>query len=217
MSQTDQKPQARRTAVRPATPADLRGMARCHRACFPDQFISRMGLRFAAAFYGAYLRHLEGIAFVAVDADSGEVAGVVAGGNPDIRAELLHWARRRFPFPLRWRALFDHVVRARVLGTVANKLGMGEDSVDRESTDWPAPSGRWAKLQVICVHAGCRGGGAAAQLMECFRQACRQAGYPTMDLSVYTDNTRAVAFYRKSGWQVVKDDGGTTFMRCNLA
>jgi ribosomal protein S18 acetylase RimI-like enzyme len=49
--------------------------------------------------------------------------------------------------------------------------------------------------------------------MERFRQACRHAGYPTMDLSVYTDNARAVAFYRKGGWNVVRQTDGTTFMR----
>lgn len=193
----------------------INGMARCHIACFPDQFISRMGLRFAKSFYEAYLIESDGLAFVAVDEGDGRVVGLVAGGDPDIRATFLGVAPHRFPFVLLWRYLTDCVVRSAVLRHLRSKLGRGGKSrIDEEISNWPQPGDLpWAKLQVIAALTDYRGSGVATALIQAFQTACREDGYRSMDLSVHTDNTRAIAFYKKNGWQIVKKTKGTTYMR----
>lgn len=201
--------------IKRAEPSHLDGMARCHIACFPDPFISRMGLRFAKAFYETYLTEPEGLSFAAVDESDGKVVGVAIGGGPDIRAMFMAKAPRHFPFTFLSRCLTDRVVRSAVLGHLRSKLGCGGKSrIDEEVSNWPQPGDMpWAKLQVIAVLTDHRGTGAATALIQAFQVACREDGYRSMDLSVHTDNARGIAFYKKNGWQVVEKTEGTTYMR----
>ncbi len=202
--------------VTAAGPQHLEGMARCHIACFPDQFTSRMGPAYAAAFYEAHIRGDGGIALVAADGN-GEVLGVAIGGRPGIREEFVASAKRRFLGALIARTLTDRVVLSALLARAGRRLGIGRRAADPGISAVVGDEHCWALLQVIAVVPRARGSGLADRLMDAFRSACLAAGYESMYLPVFTSNSRAITFYRKHGWQVVKEVAGSTYMRCPTA
>ena len=198
--------------VAPAESADLEGMARCHIACFPEQFTSRMGLRYATAFYDAYLRGPGGIALVALDG----AGWVVVGGRPAIRAEFLAAAKWRFLPTLLCKVLTHGSILASIARVALRKLHLARGVVVAIH-DVAGAEPRWAVLQVIGVLPQVRGTPVAGRLIEVFRQACREAGFASMYLSVFTANARAIAFYRRHAWDVVRQEGSSTYMRCSTA
>lgn len=58
------------------------------------------------------------------------------------------------------------------------------------------------RLLGIAVAPEQRGSGLASRLTERFEDVLRQAGHLRVGLSVLPDNQRAIAFYKKTGWQV---------------
>lgn len=69
----------------------------------------------------------------------------------------------------------------------------------------PAPSEeRIAGLYAMWVEPASRGSGVAARLVTAVEEWAQDAGYPRIGLGVTTTNERAVAFYRKLGY----DDSG---------
>ena len=207
----DAGPEHRRFRVVAAEPSHLEGMARCHVACFPAQFMSHVGGRYTRAFYQAYLEDPKGLAFVAVSEEDGRVVGLVGGGDADIRARFLRRAPGRFLGTLLVKCVTDRVVRSKVFEALAQKLRLSRKRKEEPARPAPGEAPR-AMLQVVCVLPEARGAGAAPALVEAFRKACRDAGYRTMELTVATDNARALGFYRKTGWQVAGQDVRNTSM-----
>ena len=195
----------------PAAPSHLDGIARCHVACFADQFTSRMGLRFTRDFYQCYLNRPGGVAFAALD-KGGQVVGLVAGGEQGIRSEFIAKAARHYFGTILLKFLTDRVVRSALVKRLLRPRG------ERDAgSAWPdGQDTSLAKLQVICVRADHRGTGLAARLMLHFYEAAKQAGYRATYLSVAPDNLRAIAFYDKVGWTIIHRDIQATYMRCEL-
>lgn len=194
----------------------LPGMARCHLACFPEQFTSHMGLAYAEAHYRAFIKHPQGIGFAAVEQGSGRVVGLVAGGAPGIRDEFLRSAKRQFRWTLLCKFVTDRIVRGRVLSAVLAKLRLRGISA---IADNPVPEHEDGSslLLVICVASEHRGSGLAKHLLGGFENACRSRGYKRMYLGVHADNARAIACYRANGWEDVRVVGDSLHMRRNLA
>lgn len=57
----------------------------------------------------------------------------------------------------------------------------------------------------------------ADRLMDVFRGVCKSRGFGTIGLTVAADNARAVAFYRKTGWQVVSESETSLWMQLPCA
>ena len=68
--------------------------------------------------------------------------------------------------------------------------------------------GKSVQLKRLYVDAALHGGGLARRLMEDVVGRCRQMGATRLWLTVWDQNPRAIAFYRKSGFAV---SGKTTF------
>lgn len=203
-----------------ATQGHAAGMARCHICCFPDQFTSEMGLRFARGFYRQYIADTEGIALVALHPRTGAVVGIVVGGRPDIRREYIVNAVRQWPGTLVWRGIVNNVVRRALFKEFTRRVSSGRGvhgpvEVELDSEHWQ-PGERWALMQVICALPDARGTGAAGELIRGFEAACHQSGYEAMYLSVDSNNDRAVAFYEKHGWKRQLREGHTLVMRKGL-
>lgn len=65
---------------------------------------------------------------------------------------------------------------------------------------------------MICLDAEFRGKAIAEKLLEKFVGNCFENDYDVISLSVAIDNVRAIAFYRKSGWQVVSRNNESVFV-----
>jgi len=89
-----------------------------------------------------------------------------------------------------WRILRGKLPR--VLGGIPEGLGNGGH---------PLSAGRVCGLGSIGVLPECRGTGVAGDLLQAFQAVAQEQGYDQLRLSVLSDNPRAIAFYRKHGWQ----------------
>jgi ribosomal protein S18 acetylase RimI-like enzyme len=70
-----------------------------------------------------------------------------------------------------------------------------------------------AKLVLIGIKETARGTGAAAELMQAFRQEAARRGFERVTLVVSRDNSRARAAYEKNGW-TLRDEGGESVEYC---
>jgi len=192
--------------------SDIDGMVHCHIAAFPGQFMTEMGPRWLKGLYSYFIQHNGGICLVAVDR-TGKVLRFAVGGDPTIRDEFLRKAVFRYPHILFWKFLTVSIVRRKLLAELFRKLRIGR----RTSTSTPlVPQTtnvtRSGDLVSIGVFPQCQGSGIAGQIIEEFRQAGVRRGYDVLRLSVRTDNSRAVAFYKKHGWiEAARDRSGVRF------
>lgn len=205
--------------IKKAEPANVQSMAQCHISCFPRQFTSRMGKRFVQAFYEIYLSRDDGLACVAVEQKSNRVVGVIIGGSADIRSDFLRQAAWRFFATLIFKCVVDRVVRSRVINRLTKKLiKKNTNVIDEALPDWPCkPAKNKGLLQLICVLEDYRGTSVAKNLFEAFQRACQEAGYSALNLSVASNNARAIAFYLKMGWKVIAEKPGAIRMEAVIS
>jgi ribosomal protein S18 acetylase RimI-like enzyme len=182
-----------------AAPGHLQATAELLMKSFPRMFTSHMGLRYVRGLCNAYLEDPHGIAFVAIEQQTGIAKGFVIGGDPDIRSKFQARCKMRFAHTLLFRCLADRIVRSAVLARIAASLRPGR----RANTTPPQEEGNVALLQFIAVDPRYQGTGAAGALMQEFLCACRARGYERARLTVPADNSRAIAFYCRTGWKIV--------------
>lgn len=203
--------------VRAAVVSDLPGIVRCHTTAFPGQPMTELGPRWLAALYRYYLEHPEGIAIVAVNPEQ-SVVGFVVGGGPDIRAQFIRGARFRFAPVIFWRALTRPVIRRRLMGRLGScfRRQSHDDSQAAAHREADQRGVRLGTLLSIAVLPETQGTGAAGRLVAAFCDACRERGFGYLELGVYTNNTRAVAFYHKLGWQEIGQSDDQKFFGFDL-
>jgi len=176
------------------------GMAQCHIKSFPGRFMTEMGYNWLCALYRFFIKHSGGICRIAVDAD-GKVIGLAVGGNPHIRDEFLSSAMFRYPHLIFWKFLSKRLVRRVLLQELAGKLHRNRAAAQSGDTKAPSNVVRSGNLLSICVLQDYKGTGVAGKLIESYQLACAAEGYERLTLSVLSENSRAVAFYKKHGWR----------------
>lgn len=90
-----------------------------------------------------------------------------------------------------------------ILETAATKAPIGYSMLT--PADLPGQRDGDLELKRIYVLSRFHGGGAGAELMRRAIVRARDRGAERMLLSVYSDNARAIAFYRKQGFQKIGD------------
>jgi ribosomal protein S18 acetylase RimI-like enzyme len=192
-------------------------MATVHIGAFPEEFLSLLGRAFLKKFYGYYMSHAGGICLVAVDSSS-RVAGLVTGGQPELRAAFLRKHVLRFILTSLWKSVYHARVRqrlcehlARAWRRVASKLRLVKSQANQAPPE--DPKGTWSNLLSVCVHPDFRGKGVGRLLMEAFRADSARRGFKTMRLSVHNDNDPAIALYAKCGWKAVLTTPAGTYFR----
>jgi ribosomal protein S18 acetylase RimI-like enzyme len=143
--------------------------------------------------------------------------GFVIGGGPDIRAEFLRRARFRLAHVILWRALTRPLVRRRILSRIASTVRGGRpDPQSAAHREAELRQTRLGTLLSIGVLPQAQGTGIAAELVRSFCDLCRQRGFGYLELGVYTSNARAIAFYRKRGWQEIGSTDDQTFFGLDI-
>lgn len=184
-------------AVRPMSEADVPAVVRLHREAFADSFMTTFGEGFLSAFYAELIAHPDGYGCVVAGAGErpeGFCVGATGAGQGLARDML-----RARPLSFVWPALFSVARSPRRLGRVLRlarsylRPGPGGDI---------GPAG--ALLMQIAVAEHLRGTGAAEQLVERFLDEMRSRGVQSVTLGVEPDNARAIAFYRRIGFQEAK-------------
>jgi ribosomal protein S18 acetylase RimI-like enzyme len=75
-------------------------------------------------------------------------------------------------------------------------------SMKRNGTASPVAEGRTRLLSIAALPT-VRGSGISAKMMAFFEERLKEKQVKNVGLSVNSDNERAIAFYKKTGWQVV--------------
>lgn len=197
--------------ILPITPAHVDEVARLHQRCFPDYFLTHLGQTFLRRYYLEFCRHCNDYGLVACCKTGGHVVAVVVG-SADSQAHFRSLYRRNMPIfvPLvGWRLLVDSTIRRAIwqrmahLRAAARSILPGLRKPASESLSDKGPKNQCPmRLLGIAVAPEQRGSGLASRLTERFEDVLRQAGHLRVGLSVLPDNQRAIAFYKKTGWQV---------------
>ena len=186
----------------------LAGMVALHTRAFAGEFLTLLGPSVLRAFYRFYVRQAQGIALVAVEADSAAVRGLVCGGDPGLRrrfirrcaGQLIRGAVQGACRHRRVRQrLSDH---GRQAGAGLSRRLRGRPDAALTNPEPNLPPGRWSSLLSICADPDHRGRGIGRLLMEGFRAESRRRGYRLMRLSVHNDNTAAIQLYEQCGWSI---------------
>ena len=195
--------------VTDAQEVHIPGMVQCHIKSFPGRFMTEMGYHWLCALYLFFINHRGGICRVAVDAD-GKVVGLAVGGDPHIRDEFLSSVLFRYPHFIFWKFLSKRLVRRVLFQELAGKLRRKRAAAHSGDTKAPSAGMRSGNLLSICVLPDYKGTGVAGKLIESFQLACKSEGYERLTLSVLSENSRAVAFYKKKGWRQSGKSGEST-------
>jgi ribosomal protein S18 acetylase RimI-like enzyme len=183
-----------------AGPAHVPGMVQCHINAFPGRFMTEMGRHWLCALYLFFIKHHGGICLVAVD--TGEtVVGLAVGGDPNIRDEFLSSAMFRYPHLIFWKFLCKRLVRRVLLKELTRKFHRSRAVDNSGDTKGQKVETRSGNLLSLCVLPDYKGTGIGGKLIESFKLACADEGYKHLTLSVVSENTRALAFYKKHGWR----------------
>jgi ribosomal protein S18 acetylase RimI-like enzyme len=191
------------------------GIAQCHIFAFPERFMTEMGPRWLCALYRFYIKHLKGVCYVAIDS-IGKVVGFAVGGEPDIREQFLRAAMLRYPHIIFWKFLTRPIVRTVLLGELFKKLHLKRQDNSSENADTDKTLPKCSNLLSICVLPDYKGTGISNQLIETFQKACAARGYRRLTLSVLSENSRAIAFYKKHGWFETGVAGASTKFALDL-
>lgn len=203
--------------VSEARPGDVDRVAELHAAAFPGYFLTHMGQRFLRRYYRNFLES-PGLCLVAIQGE--QILGFVAGAS-EPGEFYRRFYRRNFPALSvisvdRWcrdrelrRQFRARLPRVRdAIGSVVRRpIGRRPPAssalVDASSASGPGGPRR-ADLLSIAVAEGNRGAGIADALVDGFLERLVRRGVGIVQLSVFTDNPRAVAFYERTGWTVAE-------------
>ena len=184
---------------RDAVIGDLPAVAALHKQCFKSTFITYWGDTLIARYYQKFIE--EGGPFVlAFDGDKliAFCMGYYEGSNARnsfLKDNKLRLALRMFVLCLSLNKLVLKKCWNFVFGTM-KKDNAAEPKIKAE-----------ADLLSICVLQGYRGHGVAVELVHQFEKRVVESGKKDLTLAVYQDNERAIAFYKKMGYEIAGEDG----------
>lgn len=191
---------------RSLAPSDLRASAAIHVEAFPQAAISQLGPATAERYHASLIARPDVHATAAFTAD--RLAGFCFGGTARdvegvfLRENLWFVGRELLKRP----ALFAQPFIRERIGAGFRFLRAGSSArapVDTPPRDEPSSF----TILYLAVHPDVEGRGVAPQLLDAAESYARARGFAQMDLSVYLDNTRAIAFYERNGWQRLVREG----------
>jgi ribosomal protein S18 acetylase RimI-like enzyme len=205
----------------PLTKADLSEVVRLHECCFPGYFLAQLGPWFLKRFYGEFLRHPFSYG-VTVRAPDGTLVGFVTGTS-DARAHFRGFYRRNalLAVPLVVGKLVTSGEVRRAIGARLGHVRFAFRSLlpgGRRSAAAPTgPANQTpVRLLSIAVSPEYRGSGAAQAVAEYFESILREKGHRRYGLSVRPENSRAIAFYRRTGWQLTYESSAGLWFEKDL-
>ena len=195
--------------IKEAQLENIRSMADCHLASFPGRFMTEMGHKWICFMYKYFINHPEGICYIAID-NTEKVIGLVVGGKPDIRERFLKYAMLHYPHIIFWKFLTKTLVRRTLINELIRKLGLKRKNNLPEMNENKSTNIKDGNLLSICVLPELQGSDVAGELIKSFQNTCADMGYEHLTLSVLNENSRAIAFYKKHGWQEMETSGNST-------
>jgi ribosomal protein S18 acetylase RimI-like enzyme len=182
------------------------GIAKCHKNAFPQQFLSRSGIDILSGFYKW---HSENNEIIIAASNNNCIIGFVLGGKPSYLAEYRNEILKKHP--LRFLlSLFSKDVIFSGFNYILNYVKIKSEN---NSKNIPYD---FYYLSVISVDSNYRGKMVAEDLIKAFEAECHERKFKGYYLNVSTENTRAIAFYKKQKMEIFKTDKKSTVMIKNF-
>lgn len=202
--------------VKMAKPEDLKKIALCHQAAFPDSLSSALGLDYVSIMLQWYLSNDSTFLFFVEVGDKcvgycgGMVKTVWGIGSASSMAQYSFNAAVLGFCKKPWLILHPEV-RAKYRFLIKNVYNRffskqklkGDPSIVFEP---------YAGLVVIGVEPTYQGKGYGSLMLKEFEKITRQRGLKKMVLSVLTANVQAIGSYTRNGWMISKIDGRSVGM-----
>ena len=193
--------------IRATLPSQIDEITICHLQCFPRSFSSKLGLRYVTKslewffedennrflFHIEYNRKIVGYCggFQSLREGDGSTSGMLQYAMPEAIKGIIRKPYLLFHFELirRYPLIFKNVRR---------RIFKNQKNVPVSNDNFNVPK---IGLVVIGVLPEYRGKGCFELLMQYFEAECTKRNVTKMTLSVRTSNARAIAAYKKVGWQ----------------
>jgi GNAT superfamily N-acetyltransferase len=200
-------------------PKHLNAIAACQMECFPNSFNTKLGKSFTAKTLSWFLQNDKRFLYHIIH--NNQVVGYCGGFAPQYYGDgsssgMLQCAFKEaiigvlkkpwLIFNKELRAYYPFIIR-----NIKKKLGLTKTLAAK-----PKPQDYVFKpsvgLVVIGVHPTMRGKGVFEIIMKEFEQRALQLNITNCSLSVRSSNARAIAAYKKMGWQIKSDKDGAVIM-----
>lgn len=174
---------------------DIPNVAKVHQTCFPGTFITSFGQKLIADYYLEFFN--ENPLFVIVEKD-GIVEGFCMGylKGSEARSRFMSKCKLRLAFRMFYLCItFNKLAFQKCIAFVKPKKTFALSQKMIADAD----------LLSICVTDDLKGTGASRELVEKFEKLLSERLVKSYTLAVYKDNSRAIAFYRKMGFETVAE------------
>lgn len=190
-------------------PEDISEVSKLHMSSFQGEFLHSFGDEFLNIYYENYLNNPDALLLVAKTQN--KIIGFVAGAvNQDKMIQYLY--RKKF-FYISWLALKKFLLSDSFRRyVIKRKFHVGNALMSRffpKMKKQDVGSGKknieidqkTCSLLSIAVLDNYRGCGIALNLVSAFETAMKNKGVSKCELCVKRENSRAISFYKKAGWQ----------------
>lgn len=183
----------------------IESVAQLHMIAFNGYTNTLIGMPYVRAFIRWFCEADEAIALCAIDSTNtpvGYVIGAPLGYTTSLNRKIL-WPALTGILLRPWLA-FDHRFR----WIVANRLRSLMNGGKHQPIKVPILPSPTISLVGIGVHSEARGHGVGQKLLAAFESFAIEAGFKSMRLSVYSDESVARKLYSKAGWKSLDDVNG---------
>lgn len=200
-------------------PKQLKEIAICQMDCFPNSFNTALGKKFIAKTLTWFLQ--KNTRFLFHVTYNNQIVGFCGGFAPQYYGDgsssgMLQFAFKEAVLGILKKPwlIFSKELRSYypfIFRNIKKKLG-----ISKSIAATPQPTNFVFKpsvgLVVIGVHPSIRGKGVFEILMKEFECNAIKLNISNCNLSVRSDNARAIAAYKKMGWQIKSDINGAVIM-----
>ncbi len=192
--------------IKTATHDDLKGIAALHTECFPDYFLTKLGLNLLIKYYKEFMT-IDDIFIIDVD-DKFIINGLLVGTQISSVGRNNFIKHNYITLGLRvlWLCIkLDKDTWDRVFGFIKFFKKQSDNNDDTKTKEYSWPSEIEPRLLSVCVSSRCRGKGIAKSMMEEFERRLIVEGYHGYALTVHKLNVCANNFYKKMGMVICKE------------
>lgn len=187
-------------------------LADLHERCFQGYFLTLMGRGVLERYYAEFARHAFDYGCAARSRASGELVAL-AVGSADVQAHTRAFVRRNFVYlslAVLWRMLVNSAARKAVLERAGRVLALSQWMLPWRKTEVkPAPEPRPednapVRFLSMGIDPTWRRSLASIAVVRRFEDLLRKAGHRRFGSSIFADNERAITFFTRMGYRVVK-------------
>ncbi len=186
----------RRLKIVDMSEENLDGMTNVHMSAFKGYSNTKIGKNYVKNFLKWFIHYKDGIAIVALynGDDAGYVVGAPAGYQPEMNKSLIGTAILGF-ITHPW-SIFNKKIIKIIISRIKTIAGSKKTTKSNDDIDL----GKTISLVGIAVSKDYEGLKIGSALINEFENRAKLLNFETMRLSVYGDNEKALALYKKSGW-----------------